>query len=240
MSGGIRWLLVGALALGSGIPALASAQETPDPKAAKAPKAKKGDAAKKGAPKADEAEMKPPMDPMGGPLGVVDRLDPESPLDQAEVLRFFRQARAREKAVNRKTEEAQRRIDRLGRMTADLEARYAALRVVQDELTTQLEAEKKREAKAKAEAEAAEKESAAAPDGPEREANIEQLSSVFNKMKPAKAAKVVARMDKSLVVEVLMRLKDRQAAKILAEVEPAVAAKLSQMMAERRDAEAAP
>lgn len=168
------------------------------------------------------------------PATSIDDLDSRNPLDQAQVLRFFRQARARERALARQQAEATRRIERMKKMRADLEARYAALRVVQSELADRLEAEKKRRAEAderKAEEDARRSKP---PEGPEREANIERLSAVFNKMKPAKAGKVVARMDKPLVVEVLMRLKDRQAAKILAEVEPSTAAKLSQLMAKRK------
>ncbi|MFN3201721.1 MAG: MotE family protein [Bradymonadia bacterium] len=227
---------IALLALLVAAPAMAQ-DKTEPPKAAESKPAKTAKASKKMAKKDEVPEVPyelPVMPKPGSPLDTVDTLDPANLMDQGQVLRFFRQARARERAANRKSLEADRRIERLGKMTADLESRYAALRVVQEELSASMEKEQARVAAEKKRAQEEADNQKKVAEGPEHEANIERLASVFNKMKPAKAGKVVARMDKSLVVEVLMRLKDRQAAKILAEVEPSVAARLSQMMAARK------
>jgi flagellar motility protein MotE (MotC chaperone) len=117
----------------------------------------------------------------------------------------------------------------------EVEAQYEALRLLQEDLSAKLKAKE-----------------AATPPPPkpdeldkqaarlkEREANVQQLARVFEKMKPPEAAKVVPQMEEDLAVEVLARLKERQAAKILGGIDPELAGRLSKKLVERRKRELA-
>ncbi|MDO9172623.1 MAG: hypothetical protein Q7W29_12425 [bacterium] len=59
---------------------------------------------------------------------------------------------------------------------------------------------------------------------------IAKLAKVYEAMKPASAAPILASLDMDIVLEIMSRLKDRQAARILAFMTPALAAEISARM----------
>ena len=62
------------------------------------------------------------------------------------------------------------------------------------------------------------------------DAEIVKLAKVYEAMKPASAAPILASLDMEIVLEIMSRLKDRQAARILAFMTPALAAEISARM----------
>lgn len=176
---------------------------------------------------AEKSQAKGDLGKVVSPVPTIDNLDPRLPLDRQRVIRFFQQARTRQEALERVVEARTRSAERLNAAQKDLEARYAALRMVQDELEQVILTEQKRQK----DEEAAEASQAM---GAERQANVARLARVFGKMKPAEASLVVGRMDDDLVVDVLMQIKERQTAKILGALDAAKAANLSEKMAARR------
>jgi len=62
------------------------------------------------------------------------------------------------------------------------------------------------------------------------DAEIAKLAKVYEAMKPASAAPILASLDMEIVLEIMTRLKDRQAARILAFMTPALAAEISARM----------
>ncbi len=62
------------------------------------------------------------------------------------------------------------------------------------------------------------------------DAEITKLAKVYEAMKPASAAPILASLDMEIVLEIMSRLKDRQAARILAFMTPALAAEISARM----------
>jgi len=61
----------------------------------------------------------------------------------------------------------------------------------------------------------------------EQEAAAAKLAKMYEAMKPAKAAVILASMDMEVTLSVLKRMKERQAAKILAQMDAGMAARLS-------------
>ena len=59
---------------------------------------------------------------------------------------------------------------------------------------------------------------------------IKKYVKIIDKMKPAKTASVMSKLDDEFVVEVLMKMKDRNAAKVLSQMPSARAARLSRLM----------
>lgn len=60
-----------------------------------------------------------------------------------------------------------------------------------------------------------------------RDAQAAKLSKVYEAMKPASAAPILASLDLDIVMQILSNMKDRQAAKILANMNPGLAAQIS-------------
>ena len=160
---------------------------------------------------------------MPGRRTLVDTLDEKVPLDVGVQLRIFRQARDRKAEIDNMEGMLDRRSARLKMLMTDIEARYKTLRMLQEELVSQVTDEGEVPA---AELEAQDKKNEA-----ERQDKIAKLSKVFNKMKVDDAAKMVPSMEEDLVVEVMAKLKPKQAAKILGKVEPEMAARLTGKMA---------
>lgn len=157
----------------------------------------------------------------------LDALDSDAPVDLADRLRIFKQARVREQEIKRLEASMARSRERLDGAKTDIEARYKALRLLQEELSALVDED----------AAVPPDQAAAAEDRREQvtEEKVKRLSKVFDKMKPAEAAKVIEQMDEMLVEKVLARLKARQAAKILGSVTPDLAARLSERMAKVRE-----
>ncbi len=61
----------------------------------------------------------------------------------------------------------------------------------------------------------------------DRDAQAAKLSKVYEAMKPASAAPILASLDLDIVMSILSNMKDRQAAKILANMSPVLAAEIS-------------
>ncbi len=61
----------------------------------------------------------------------------------------------------------------------------------------------------------------------DRDAQAAKLSKVYEAMKPASAAPILASLDLDIVLQILANMKDRQAAKILANMTPELAAEIS-------------
>ncbi|MBC8425640.1 hypothetical protein H8E07_16115 [bacterium] len=61
----------------------------------------------------------------------------------------------------------------------------------------------------------------------DRDAQAAKLSKVYEAMKPASAAPILASLDLDIVIQILANMKDRQAAKILANMNPGLAAQIS-------------
>lgn len=61
----------------------------------------------------------------------------------------------------------------------------------------------------------------------EQDAAAAKLAKMYEAMKPAKAAVILASMDMEVTLSVLKRMKERQAAKILAQMDAGLAARLS-------------
>ncbi len=154
----------------------------------------------------------------------IDALEGDSAIDLAERMRIFKQARKREKEVEALEASLARKQQRLEAVKRDVEGRYKTLRMLQEELSAVVDEESR----------VPPDEAAARKEAEEKafEDKVRQLSKVFDKMKPAEAAKVIEQMDEKLVVQVLRRLKARQAAKVLGNVEPKLAARLSEKMAQ--------
>jgi flagellar motility protein MotE (MotC chaperone) len=66
--------------------------------------------------------------------------------------------------------------------------------------------------------------------GQERDAQAAKLAKVYEAMKPASAAPILASLDLDIVLEIMTNMKDRQAAKILAFMNPGLAAEISTRM----------
>ncbi len=66
------------------------------------------------------------------------------------------------------------------------------------------------------------------------EKNIRQLVKVYENMKPADAAQVLANVEQELAIQVLLRMKGKKAGKILGAMKPKVAIALSDEIAKRR------
>lgn len=154
----------------------------------------------------------------------MDALEGDSAIDLADRMRIFKQARKREKEVEALEAALARKQQRLEAVKRDVEGRYKTLRMLQEELSAVVDEESR----------VPPDEAAARKEAEEKafEDKVRQLSKVFDKMKPAEAAKVIEQMDEKLVVQVLRRLKARQAAKVLGNVKPALAARLSEKMAQ--------
>ncbi|MBU0742408.1 hypothetical protein KKG45_07320 [bacterium] len=66
-----------------------------------------------------------------------------------------------------------------------------------------------------------------------RDAQAAKLSKVYEAMKPASAAPILATLDLDIVLQILANMKDRQAAKILANMNPGLAAEISTRLSAR-------
>ena len=60
-----------------------------------------------------------------------------------------------------------------------------------------------------------------------RERSAARLAKMYEAMKPAKAAPILAALDPDIVIEIMTRMKERQAAKILASMDAGLAAQIS-------------
>lgn len=169
----------------------------------------------------DEAAKRAPL----VALENADSLDPERPLGHGLHLRLFRQAQQRRRELDRREKELQRGVKRLRAVQTDVQSRYKALRMLQEELEVLAAEDEEDRGDADAERRRAEEEEI-------RKKRVRKLAAEINKMKADEAAKVLEVMDKELAVEILLRLKDRQAAKILGKLDPKLAAKLSEDMAQ--------
>ncbi|MGB0645660.1 MAG: MotE family protein [Bradymonadia bacterium] len=158
---------------------------------------------------------------------LVDTLDDKVPLEVGVQLRIFKQARGRKLEIDRLEGALERRRLRVRRMLEEVEQRYQALRVMQDELSAQLKSSKSVDPVKKRANDLKMKK--------ERREQVARLSKVFNKMKADEAAKMIPVMDETLVVEVVSKLKPKQAASILGKLDAELAAKLTTRMAEAKD-----
>lgn len=156
--------------------------------------------------------------------GELDQLDPEGNIDMPTQVRIFRQARQRMAEAERQEAQLARQMQRLAALQQDVESRYKALRMLQEELEARLAREE--------EAAPEERQKAEEAQAAERITKIRKLSQVFEKMKPDEAANLVKAMDEALAVEVLLLVKNRQAAKILGSVDPERAARITERMAQ--------
>jgi flagellar motility protein MotE (MotC chaperone) len=66
-----------------------------------------------------------------------------------------------------------------------------------------------------------------------RDESSEQLTKLYESMKPAKAASILLAMDSDVVFEILNKMKSRQAAKIMSYLDPELAAKVSSRMSKK-------
>ncbi len=162
-----------------------------------------------------------------GPLALddVDALDPERPLGRGTHLRIFKQAQKRRREILRLEKQIARRTQRLNAVKLDVQARFKALRMLQEELVAL--ANEDDEDRGDADAEKRRQEEQA-----QRKKRVRKLAAEFNKMKAEEASKVMEQMDQDLSIDILLLLKDRQAAKILGKLDPKLAAKLSEKMAQ--------
>ena len=62
---------------------------------------------------------------------------------------------------------------------------------------------------------------------------VSRMVRIIDKMKPAKSASVMARLEDEFVIQVLLRMKARNAAKVMSVMPAARAARLSKMMTEK-------
>jgi len=60
-----------------------------------------------------------------------------------------------------------------------------------------------------------------------QERSAARLAKMYEAMKPAKAAPILAALDPDIVIEIMSRMKERQAAKILASMDAGLAAQIS-------------
>ena len=60
-----------------------------------------------------------------------------------------------------------------------------------------------------------------------QERSATRLAKMYEAMKPAKAAPILAALDPDIVIEIMSRMKERQAAKILASMDAGLAAQIS-------------
>jgi flagellar motility protein MotE (MotC chaperone) len=61
----------------------------------------------------------------------------------------------------------------------------------------------------------------------EQEASADHLAKVYENMKPAQAAPIIAALEMNTILQVMSRMRERQAARILASMPPATAAIIS-------------
>lgn len=162
-----------------------------------------------------------------GPLALddVDGLDPERALGRGTHLRIFKQAQKRREEIQRLEKQLIRRTQRLNEVKLDVQGRFKALRMLQEELVALADEDEADRGGADAERRRAEEEVV-------RKKRVRKLAAEFNKMKADEAAKVIEEMDEDLSIDILLLLKDRQAAKILGKLEPKLAAKLSEKIAQ--------
>ncbi len=165
----------------------------------------------------------------------VDAFDPTSPPDAETLVRIAGQVNRQREDLRRRELDLKRREVRLQGLEQEVEAQYEALRLLQEELSAKVKAMQST-APPPPTPEDLKKQAARVE---EKEANVQQLARVFEKMKPAEASKVVPQMEEDLAVEVLARLKERQAAKILGGIEPELAGRLTKKLVERRKREVA-
>lgn len=158
---------------------------------------------------------------------LVDILDDKVPLEVGVQLRIFKQARGRKLEIDRLEGVLERRRMRLKQMLEEVEERYQAMRVLQDELSAQLKASKSVDPVAKR--------SSDLKKAKERREQVARLSKVFNKMKADEASKMIPVMGEDLVIEVMAKLKPKQAASILGKLDAELAAKLTTRMAEAKE-----
>ncbi len=64
----------------------------------------------------------------------------------------------------------------------------------------------------------------------EKERSAAKLAKMYEAMKPAQAAPILAALDMDIILEIMTRMKERQAAKILAQMDAGLAAQISTRM----------
>jgi len=62
----------------------------------------------------------------------------------------------------------------------------------------------------------------------EREESVDRLAKVYENMKPAQAAPIIAALDMDIILDIMSRMHERQAARILASMDPGTAALISE------------
>ena len=67
------------------------------------------------------------------------------------------------------------------------------------------------------------------------EDELEQLTKIYENMRPAAAATVVNRLDNRIVFDVFRRMRDKNTAKIMEKMNPEKARQISELLAEKKD-----
>jgi flagellar motility protein MotE (MotC chaperone) len=155
------------------------------------------------------------------------RVAPSDDNDIRDQLRIFKSAAEQKRKIKQAKEENERRMERLILLKKEVEGKYKALRMLQEELTTTIQQQRNAEGESDESNNSVEAKA-------ERIAQISQVAKIFDKAKPASAAKIAEEMDEALVVDVLRKIKAAQAAKILNNIKPEIAAKITARMASKK------
>jgi len=151
----------------------------------------------------------------------------------ADQSRIYAGAEVKKKMLAEASREYEKRRVRLERLANEVQRRYKALRLVQDELNQTL----KRQRNLDEELGGGDN----SPSGEERRLQrareIRRLADQYSKMKPAAAAgviEVLMKTDEDLAVGIMKGMKPNKAGKIHNVLKPAVSARLSELMASNR------
>ena len=155
-------------------------------------------------------------------------------IELADQSRIYAGAEAKRKLLEEATKEHDKRRLRLDRLANEVQRRYKALRLVQDELNQTL----KRQRNAEDELDAGGGGSASSEERRRQRAReIRRLSNQYSKMKPAAAAgviEVLMKSDEDLAVGIMKMMKPNKAGKIHNALKADVSARLSELMASSR------
>ncbi len=153
--------------------------------------------------------------------------DDDNTLKIKDSIRILQSIEQQKRKITQSKEENERRMDRLNMLKKEVEGKYKALRLLQEELTDSIQQKKDKD-------EDGDEKTNSAQASAEKAAQIAQVAKIFDKAKPASAAKIAEEMDESLVVDVLRRIKASQAAKIMSNIKPELAAKITAKMANKK------
>ena len=155
-------------------------------------------------------------------------------IELADQSRIYAGAEAKRKLLEEASKEYDKRRVRLDRLANEVQRRYKALRLVQDELNQTLKRQRNQEEELGGDgANSASSEERRR----QRQREVRMLANQYSKMKPAAAAgviEVLMKTDEDLAVGIMKSMKPNKAGKIHNSLKADVSARLSELMASSR------